>query len=323
MDEYRGVTFQDWACGAANMSAGMPVEKVCEILGVSNEDWSEATKYWVAHMQTMMARDPKFATTYQSYFQNPQQGKFAAVTVRVRTLQELLPVVPNVDAYQALDAGAQSAANMGEYLKGYGLSLAEWGELTRYWAPKVPPPPAPEAPRQVASGMTEKSLKYFVKVGPGVFKLKKKLKLATIGMLLSPVLLVAVVALGLMGVMNVNPAGYLVLVLVAVAGLYMGLMEVLVKTVFDQNQRTVTGLISKSRLLKLKTTVSFDDFDDFYHVTSRRQTTQGAAVHITVETRLDMAFIVDGKKCNLTILSSPKAEAMEAVCNEITFLMYN
>ena len=42
MEAINGVTFRDYACAAANLAGGMPVEKICEVLGIEIPVW-EAT----------------------------------------------------------------------------------------------------------------------------------------------------------------------------------------------------------------------------------------------------------------------------------------
>jgi len=263
------------------MAAGMPVERVCEILGVSQQEWTSAIQYWAANFPAMMASDPGLVAQYQSYAENPRQGKFAAVAVAAP------PVAQPVAA-----------------------------------APVSPQPQNAAAAPKVASGARENNLEYFTKTAPGVFVLKKPIRAAIIAMAVSWVPLLILLVAQVAGYINVDMRAFAFVAVVGVIGSAVVLIDMLVKTVIDVNQRTVTGLFKRFGFLKLKSTFSFDAFHGFFHVTKTRRASQYSSVRITVATRLDMTFLHNGKsKRHLTLTSDPREEVMDAICSEISFLM--
>ena len=285
MDAFKGVTFQDYACALGNSTAGMPVEEICRVLGITPDDWIEVIRYWGAKMQELMAQDPSVVTTYSNYMQNPRQGKFAnVVESNVRSLDELLLIVPDQDTYQNIAQQFEAAGgNAVEFLKSYGgMSLAEWRTVGGYWISRKPEDDKRKAAaiRRANKGIGEDTLRYLTKAGDGVYIIK-------------------------------NLFGDIV---------------------FDQNERTVTGRLADpslgaaaAALVKVKETVSFDDFHEFTHITTKYNSNMMLGDGITVGTRLVMSFFIggveNGKLRNLTIDTFPDKEKMDIMCDEILFIM--
>ena len=176
MEAYKGVTIMDYACAAGCMGAGMTEEKVCEILGVSVEDWTDARQYWVANSATFLAQNPKMVSTFTGWFQNPQQGKFAGVENTTRSLEELLRHVPTVFTYEDIMAQTEGyAGNISDLLAGYGLTIAEWSRVSQHWG-AIKPKEVEEIKVKLTRencGVTEDNLEHFDKIGSGVYELKK------------------------------------------------------------------------------------------------------------------------------------------------------
>jgi len=176
MEAYKGVTIMDYACAAGCMGAGMTEEKVCEILGVSVEDWTEARQYWAQNSGTFLAKNPKMVTTYTGWFQNPQQGKFAGVVNSTRSLEELLKHVPDVDTFVAIRTQTEECTgSMTDLLAGYGLTLMEWSRVSQHWGAIKPKEDVIEKViiTRENCGVTEDNFEYFEKTAPGVYALKK------------------------------------------------------------------------------------------------------------------------------------------------------
>jgi len=275
MDAYKGVTIMDYACAAGCMGAGMTEEQVCEILGISVEDWTEARQYWAANSGTFLAENPKMVTTYTGWFQNPQQGKFAGFDNKTRSLEELLKHVPNVDTFVAIRTQTEECTgSMNDLLAGYGLTLAEWSRVSQHWGaikPKEDVVIKVKLTRENC-GVTEDNLEYFEKTDPGVYALKK------------------------------------------VRGWD------IVKTVIDQNQRTVSGVIQSKSPFKTKMTVSFDEFSEFCRVTLKKKQLN-TGVSYDYGYRLEMHFLVDGSSQGMTLLTMPDELGMPRVINEIRYIM--
>ena len=275
MEEYKGVTIMDYACAAGCMGAGMTEEKVCEILGVTVEDWTDARQYWTANSATFLAANPKMVSTFTGWFQNPQQGKFAGFESTTRSLEELLQRVPDVHTYEAIMAQTEeNTSNINDLLAGYGLTIEEWSRVCKHWG-AIKPKEVKEVKIKLTRencGVTEDNLEHFEKTSSGVYALKKM-------------------------------RGWDI-----------------TKTVIDQNQRTVSGVIKSKTPFKTKMTVSFDEFLEFCRVALRKKDLNTGNVY-DYGYRLDMRFMVDGNSQELTLLTMPNELSMDRVTTEIRYIM--
>ena len=137
MEKINGVSFEDWASACGNIAKGMPESNVLEILGVELPVWQETSEKWAAKLGDLMTEDMSIATTYGEIFANPARGKFAAVAGSETSLDDLLTMVPDYDAYWKIFSHQSAAAAHGYdpvgILQEYGLNLGTWGTLNMHY----------------------------------------------------------------------------------------------------------------------------------------------------------------------------------------------
>jgi len=134
MKTINGVSFRDYACANANIVAGMPVEKVCEILGIEIPVWEDTVQKWNDKMAELSPEDMAF---YGEVFTNPKQGKFADVEVATDS-NSALDKVPDIETYAKISAHMSIADDHGvdgvSILENeYGLNLIEWTKAGKHY----------------------------------------------------------------------------------------------------------------------------------------------------------------------------------------------
>ncbi len=132
--EKHGVTFRDYACACANLAAGMPLEKVCSVLGIEEPIYAEVQEFWNNNMASMSMDDIAF---YGEVFTNPKQGKFANVEGGVGTIEDVLAKYPEWSDYIKMQAYSAEASNVGIEIdldKEFGISVTEFSQLGAHWS---------------------------------------------------------------------------------------------------------------------------------------------------------------------------------------------
>jgi len=138
MEAINGVTFEDWGAASGNLAAGMPVEEVCEVLGIELPVWQKTNEEWTNKLGDLMAQDMNIATQYGGYFTNPKVGKFAGASAAISNLDSLLEKVPNQDTYQKIFFHQSIASEHGidptTIIDEYGFNLQEWSQLSGHYS---------------------------------------------------------------------------------------------------------------------------------------------------------------------------------------------
>lgn len=132
--EINGVSFRDYACASANIVAGMPIEKVCEVLGIEIPVWEDTKNQWNGKMGEMTMDDMKF---YGEVFTNPKQGKFAEVEGAAAGPEEVVAKFPEWSDFLKMQQHMAIADDFGidvDLDKEYGLSLTEYSQLGMHWS---------------------------------------------------------------------------------------------------------------------------------------------------------------------------------------------
>lgn len=136
--EINGISFEDWAAGAANIAHGMSEDEVCKVLGVELPVWSDANLKWGEKMADLMATDMSIATKYGEIFQNPKVGKFAN-SGETTDVSDALSIVPDIDTFMKIQIHTSKAAEVGldaaSIFLEYGLTLQQWGQLGMHYSP--------------------------------------------------------------------------------------------------------------------------------------------------------------------------------------------
>jgi len=166
------------------------------------------------------------------------------------------------------------------------------------------------------------SMKYFTETAPGVFALKKSHGGGLYAMASCWIVVAGLVVTRAIGWAYFNVAVYAFFAIVATLVSVSVLMDYLIMTTFDQNTRTVSGVVTQLGVLKKRATASFDDFHGFRHVTPKRKRTD--IEDAPDVTRLDMTFLQQGEPTlNIPIMLAPTESQISTVCSEINVLMGN
>ena len=133
MEEINGVTFRDYACASANLAGGMPVEKICEVLGIEAPVW-EATSE--ACMNKMAELSPEDMAFFSTVFTNPKQGKFANVEDAAGGVEDVLEKYPEWSDQIKMDQYIKATTKLGiepDLDKEFGVSITQFSQLAMHW----------------------------------------------------------------------------------------------------------------------------------------------------------------------------------------------
>ena len=132
--EKHGVTFRDYALAGANLANGMPLDKVCQVLGIEEPFWGEVQEFWNNNMASMSMDDMAF---YGQVFTNPKQGKFANVEGAAGGVEDVLAKYPEWSDYMKMRAYSSEASEVGleiDFDKEFGISVTEFAQLGGHWS---------------------------------------------------------------------------------------------------------------------------------------------------------------------------------------------
>jgi hypothetical protein len=138
MERINGVTFEDWACACANITAGMSLEEACRILEIDELQWEHTNMLWGKKLGDLMTEDMGAATKFAEIFTNPKAGRFTHVESHVKSLEDVLKLVPDYNTYQKI-FWHQSVAfahgdSANEVIMSYGLDLLKWSQLANHYS---------------------------------------------------------------------------------------------------------------------------------------------------------------------------------------------
>lgn len=132
--EINGVSFRDYACASANVVAGMPIEKICEVLGMELPVWEDTKNQWNSKMAELSHEDMAF---YGEAFTNPKQGKFADVEGGAAGPEVVIAKYPEWDDFIKIEQHISVASDFGidvDTNKEYDISLTEYSQLGMHWS---------------------------------------------------------------------------------------------------------------------------------------------------------------------------------------------
>jgi len=134
--EKHGITFKDYALANANMANGMPVERVCEILGIEEPVWAEVSEYFVNNMSQLEPGGEEMQF-FAEVFTNPKQGKFADAGDAAGGVEEVLEKYPEWSDFIKMETHISVASENGieiDLEKEYGITLLQYSQLGQHWS---------------------------------------------------------------------------------------------------------------------------------------------------------------------------------------------
>ncbi len=137
METINGIDFTNWAAACAHLTQGMSEGEISKILGIEIPVWQETTEKWAARLGDLMAEDMNVATQYGDIFANPKVGKFANAGTDTPSLDEVLQLVPDYNAYKKIFWHQSVAAKYGidavTIIESYDLNLQTWSQLNMHY----------------------------------------------------------------------------------------------------------------------------------------------------------------------------------------------
>jgi len=134
--EKHGITFKDYALANANLANGMPIEKICEVLGVEEPVWAEVSEYFINNMSQMEPGGEEMMF-FSTVFTNPKQGKFANVEGAAGGVEEVLAKYPEWSDFHKMQAYGAVASEVGleiDFDKEFGVSVMQFSQLGAHWS---------------------------------------------------------------------------------------------------------------------------------------------------------------------------------------------
>jgi len=138
-DPVEGVTLEAWAAINASIIGGANWEDLLKGAGIDKPRWDRVSAEWNARM----ARDTTFAitTVYGNAFQAASKGKYGdyareATAARAANRELGMPIPITLEQYWEIlyeqDYGAKQGRDPVETLKGCGLSIVDWTDLSTF-----------------------------------------------------------------------------------------------------------------------------------------------------------------------------------------------
>jgi len=138
-DPVEGVTLEAWAAINASIIGGANWEDLLKGAGIDKPRWDRVSAEWNARM----ARDTTFAitTVYGNAFQAASKGKYGdyareANAARAANRELAMPIPMTLEQYWEIlyeqDYGSKQGRDPVETLKGCGLSIVDWTDLSTF-----------------------------------------------------------------------------------------------------------------------------------------------------------------------------------------------
>jgi len=136
MEAKHGVTFKDYALANANLANGMPIDKICEVLGVEEPVWAEVSEYFVNNMGQL---DPggEEMMFFSTVFTNPKQGKFENVEGAAGGVEDVLAKYPEWSDFIKMEKYMGAVSEVGidiDFDKEFDISITQYSQLGGHWS---------------------------------------------------------------------------------------------------------------------------------------------------------------------------------------------
>jgi len=134
--EKHGVTFKDYALANANLANGMPIEKICDVLGVEEPVWAEVSEYFINNMSQLEPGGEEMMF-FSTVFTNPKQGKFANVEGAAGGVEDVLIKYPEWSDFIKMEVYGREASEVGleiDFEKEFGITIMQYSQLGAHWS---------------------------------------------------------------------------------------------------------------------------------------------------------------------------------------------
>lgn len=125
-----GVEFEQWAKGNAKLASGMKTEELAKEMGMDVPKWDRVNNEWMTRMSN--DRTYTLSLRYAKYFNNTASGNLPN-----QITEDTYPFERYVEAMVAMDILGQKGRDAQDVLKDFGLTIADYSNLSSFWTKKI------------------------------------------------------------------------------------------------------------------------------------------------------------------------------------------
>lgn len=132
LEPVEGISFEDWAKANAKLASGGNIEGLVKELGIDRPRWDRANEEWLARMKN----DKTFTLSmkYASVFNNNAAGNLPN---KKDFTEDTYPFEKYVEAMVAMGYLAKQGRDAQDVLKDFGLTVADYSNLSSFWTKKI------------------------------------------------------------------------------------------------------------------------------------------------------------------------------------------
>lgn len=130
LSSVEGMEFEDWAKANARLASGVKVEELVKELGMDMPKWDRINNEWLTRMSN--DRTYTLSLRYAKHF-----NKTASGNLPNEITEDTYPFEKYVEAIVAMDILGQKGRDAQDVLKDFGLTVADYSNLSSFWTKKI------------------------------------------------------------------------------------------------------------------------------------------------------------------------------------------
>lgn len=132
LDPVEGVTLDDWAGVNAKLASGTATEEAIKAIGIDMPKWDRVNAEW----NTRMSNDTTFTISrqYAAAFNQSASGNLGSGS---QVSADSFPFEKYVECMVAQDVLGKQGRDAQDVLKDFGLTVADYSNISSYWSGKM------------------------------------------------------------------------------------------------------------------------------------------------------------------------------------------
>jgi hypothetical protein len=132
LEPVEGISFEDWAKANAKLASGGNVDELAKELGIDRPRWDRANEEWLARMKN----DKTFTLSmkYAGIFNKNAEGNLPK---KENFTENTYPLEKYAEVMVAMDYLGRQGRDAQDVLKDFGLTVADYSNLSSYWTKKI------------------------------------------------------------------------------------------------------------------------------------------------------------------------------------------
>ncbi|MCC6865575.1 MAG: hypothetical protein IT280_05385 [Ignavibacteria bacterium] len=127
-----GIGFEDWAKANAALASGKKIEEIISSMGIDRTRWDKVNEEWLARMKN--DRTYTLSMKYASIFNKNASGNLPP---KKDFNDNTYPIEKYVEVMVAMDYLGKQGRDAQEVLKDFGLTTADYSNLSSYYTKKI------------------------------------------------------------------------------------------------------------------------------------------------------------------------------------------